>query len=70
MFASGFSGKAKGVKPFQMVRTRAPIDPVTTQDALGASTKLPGSQPIYRFASGHKPRPGLKALGRVRRGIV
>lgn len=65
MFLTGLH-KTAALKPLKMVRTRAPIDPVTTRDALGATAKRPFSKPVYQFASGHKPRAALKSISAVR----
>jgi len=64
MFRVGFEKRAMiGQGPGQRQ-----VNPITAQDALGASKAAPFSKPISRFASGHHPRLGLKAMSKVRRG--
>ena len=55
MFSAGFK-KMAGIRPMKMMKPHAAIDPISTRDTLGASTKLPFSQPLSRFGSGSKPR--------------
>lgn len=43
------------------------VNPITTQDALGASKALPFSKAISQFGSGNHPKGGLKAMSQVRR---
>ena len=43
------------------------VNPITTQDALGASKALPFSKAISQFGSGNHPRSGIKAMSQVRR---
>ena len=63
MFKIGFTKSAIAI----LKAPKVSVDPVTARDALGASTAKPFSKPIARFASGHHPRMGLKALSGVRR---
>ena len=65
MFTRGLT-KTAAFRPMKMKTPHANIDPISTRDMLGASTKLPFSQPIARFGSGHHPRGGIKPLSGVR----
>jgi hypothetical protein len=73
MFRGGFTKIAIGMKlpgPLGGSKSMAKptrIDPITTRDALGASsTKGAFPNPISHF--GNRPRSFLKAPSRVRRG--
>lgn len=62
MFRIGFEKTASILK-----LPKPHVNPVTAQDALGATKRIGFSKPIARFASGHHPKAGLKGLSEVGR---
>lgn len=67
MFLGGLE-KVAAIKPMKLTRPRSPIDPVSRRDVFNVKPNPAFSQPISRFASGHKPRMALKAMSNVRSG--
>lgn len=63
MFTNGFEKTSSHILKIPKPRT----NPITVQDALGASKAKPWSKPLSHFASGHHPKAGLKSMSQVRR---